>query len=237
MRPHAPAAGGRAGRPTCPLPRRRPRATAGHRPPSPSGRVTAATIPSSPNTARPISPTLRLRTDAIPSDGGHDREHHADADQQHRLVAGPEGADREALEPFGGEIDRGGPHRDHRRGLPADEAGHQVGDGDRDAGREQPHDGTEEPVALGRAFGRRRRGCRRVGERGSQSLFGHRTPAGWPAPGLRRVPPATGGCRRSRRRAPCGRCGTDRGRTARSRDRRDRSPASRPWSCRRSARP
>ena len=54
----------------------------------------------------------------------------ADADQQHRLIAGAEGADREALQPFGGEIDRGGPHRDHRRGLPAHEAGHQVGDGD-----------------------------------------------------------------------------------------------------------
>jgi hypothetical protein len=69
-----------------------------------------------------------------PQDGGHGREHHADADQQHRLVVGSEGADREALQPFGGEIDRGGSHCDHRRGLSAYETGHEVGDGERYSG-------------------------------------------------------------------------------------------------------
>ena len=74
-------------------------------------------------------------------------------------------------------------------------------------------------------------------DEGARASVVRRLPRRPPARRLSSLVETSGACRRSRRRAPCGRCGTGRVRTVRSADRPFPSRASRPSSCRRSARP
>src|SRR6185436_14759919 len=97
-------------------------------------------------------------------ENGGDGEYDTSPSQQDRLVGGPEGPDREALEPFRRGVDHHGAHGQDRRRGAAEYAGYELGDAESDGARQDPQRRANGDAPFGL---RRRRGRGRWRDRSS----------------------------------------------------------------------